>query len=120
MLDSAANLPGKEEWATEWKICLADGDRIGGFCFKGTPDENGKVKMVYGLQKEHRHKGIITESCRSALEKIRKTDVSYITATHDINNPRSGRVMRNLGMTYRYSCVEQWQPKDTRKIAAAR
>lgn len=32
--------------------------------------------------------------------------------THDINNPRSGHVMKHLGMTYRYSYEEQWQPKD--------
>ena len=35
-----------------------------------------------------------------------------ITATHDVNNPRSGNVMKNLGMTYCYSYVEQWQPKN--------
>ena len=36
----------------------------------------------------------------------------FVTATHDINNPRSGGVMQNLGMTYCYSYEEQWQPKD--------
>ena len=36
----------------------------------------------------------------------------YITATHDRNNPRSGNVMRKLGMTYRYSYEELWQPKN--------
>ena len=38
--------------------------------------------------------------------------LSYITATHDENNPRSGAVMKKLGMTYRYSYEERWQPKD--------
>ena len=37
---------------------------------------------------------------------------TYITATHDRNNPRSGNVMRKLGMTYRYSYEELWQPKN--------
>lgn len=37
-----------------------------------------------------------------------------LTATHDVENPASGRVMEKLGMTYRYSYVEQWQPKDLR------
>ena len=36
----------------------------------------------------------------------------YITATHDINNPRSGNVMKALGMRYRYSYQELWQPKN--------
>lgn len=30
----------------------------------------------------------------------------------DINNPRSGGVMRQVGMKYQYSYEEQWQPKD--------
>lgn len=36
----------------------------------------------------------------------------YITATHDVNNPASGGVMRNIGMRYRCTYREQWQPKD--------
>ena len=36
----------------------------------------------------------------------------YITATHDVNNPASGEVMRNIGMRYRCTYREQWQPKD--------
>lgn len=36
----------------------------------------------------------------------------FVTATHDRENPRSGRVMQKLGMVYRYSYREQWQPKD--------
>lgn len=35
----------------------------------------------------------------------------YVTATHDVNNPYSGEVMKKIGMTYRYSYEEQWQPK---------
>lgn len=42
---------------------------------------------------------------------LRADGFPYITATHDINNPRSGNVMRQLGMQYRYSYEEQWQPK---------
>ena len=38
--------------------------------------------------------------------------IPYITATHDIKNPRSGNVMKRLGMLYQYSYKEQWQPKN--------
>ena len=41
-----------------------------------------------------------------------KDGVPYITATHDKNNPRSGGVMKQLGMKYQYSYEEQWQPKN--------
>jgi RimJ/RimL family protein N-acetyltransferase len=66
----------------------------------------------YGLKKEHWHRGIATEACKAVVEQIKKSDISYITATHDINNPRSGNVMKNIGMIYQYSYEEQWQPKD--------
>ena len=46
------------------------------------------------------------------IVRLREDGIPYITATHDVNNPRSGGVMRNLGMQYQYSYEEQWQPKD--------
>ena len=66
----------------------------------------------YGLRKEFWHKGIITEAGKAVVEQVRKDGLPYITATHDRNNPRSGNVMQKVGMTYRYSYEEQWQPKN--------
>lgn len=43
---------------------------------------------------------------------VEKDSIPYITATHDVNNTRSGEVMRKLGMKCQYSYEEQWQPKD--------
>lgn len=66
----------------------------------------------YGLRKEFWHQGIVTEAGKAVLEQVKKDGLPYITATHDRNNPRSGGVMRNLGMRYQYSYEEQWQPKN--------
>lgn len=66
----------------------------------------------YGLRKEFWHKGIVTEAGMAVIEQLRNDDIPYITATHDVNNPRSGGVMKQLGMKYQYSYEEQWQPKD--------
>lgn len=66
----------------------------------------------YGLRKEFWHRGIVTEAGKAVIEQVRKDGLPYITATHDINNPRSGSVMQACGMTYCYSFEEQWQPKD--------
>ena len=66
----------------------------------------------YGLRKEFWHQGIVTEAGRAVVEQVKRDGLPYITATHDVNNPRSGGVMRNLGMKYQYSYEEQWQPKD--------
>lgn len=43
---------------------------------------------------------------------LKQTDIPYITATHDVNNPRSGKVMQAIGMVYKYSYEELWQPKN--------
>ncbi len=66
----------------------------------------------YGLRREFWYKGIVTEAGRAVVEQVKKDGLPYITATHDRNNPRSGNVMQKVGMVYRYSYEEQWQPKN--------
>jgi len=66
----------------------------------------------YGLKKEYWHQGIATEASKAVVDRIKSVGYSYITATHDRNNPRSGEVMKQIGMTYKYSYVEKWQPKN--------
>ncbi len=68
--------------------------------------------LGYGMRKEFWHRGIVTEAGKDVVEQVRKDGLPYITATHDKNNPRSGNVMKKLGMKYCYSYEEQWQPKD--------
>ena len=68
--------------------------------------------LGYGLLSEFWHNGIITEAGKAVVAQAKRDGLPFITATHDRNNPRSGSVMRNCGMTYRYSFREQWQPKD--------
>ena len=74
--------------------------------------DNESCDFGYGLKKEFWHEGITTEASKAVVERIKKAGYTYITATHDINNPRSGEVMKKLGMDYKYSYIEQWQPKD--------
>ena len=66
----------------------------------------------YGLRAEFWHQGIATEAGRAVTAQVKRDGLPYITATHDVNNPRSGGVMRQIGMKYQYSYEEQWQPKD--------
>ena len=68
--------------------------------------------LGYGLRKDFWHRGIAAEAARAVVEQAKRDGIPYITATHDVNNPRSGGVMRALGMGYRYTYAEQWQPKD--------
>ena len=89
-------------------------------CLKEYNDPIGYIKadmddsydFGYALRKEFWHRGIVTEAGRAVIEQLKKDGIPYITATHDVNNPRSGSVMRQLGMQYQYSYEEQWQPKN--------
>lgn len=92
-----------------YAVCLKTDDIPIGYVNVSTDDSHD---LGYGLRKKFWHKGIITEAGEAVLEQVKKDGLPYITATHDINNPRSGKVMKKLGMQYKYSYKEQWQPKD--------
>ncbi len=89
-------------------------------CLKGTDCPAGYITIAekepydlgYGLRKEFWNRGIITEACRTVISQARKEGLPYLTATHDRNNPASGRVMQKAGMKYMYTYEELWQPKD--------
>ena len=68
--------------------------------------------MGYALRKEFWGQGIATEACKAVLSQLKEDGLKSITATHDVKNPRSGEVMKRLGMKYQYSYEEEWQPKN--------
>ncbi len=90
-----------------WAVCLQDAPV--GYVHIG---EAEPFDVGYALQKRFWGRAIAAEAARAALDFFRECGAPYATATHDVNNPRSGAVMRKLGMTYRYTYREQWQPKN--------
>ena len=72
----------------------------------------GSHDLGYGLRKAFWHRGLRTEACQAIIDRLRRDGLPYVTATHDVNNPRSGNVMQAIGMKYRYSYRELWQPKN--------
>lgn len=92
-----------------YAVCLRKDNIPIGYVNVGTEDS---FDFGYGLRKEFWHQGIITEAGRAVIEQLKKDRIPYITATHDVENPRSGNVMKKLGMKYQYSYKEQWQPKN--------
>ena len=92
-----------------YAICLKPDHIPIGYVHVGGGDH---YDFGYGLRKEYWHKGIVSEASKAVVEKLKKSGLPFITATHDVNNPRSGNVMKNIGMTYRYTYEEQWQPKN--------
>ncbi len=95
--------------AYRYAICKKEEDIPIGYIWLAQDDS---YDFGYGLTKDFWNQGIVTEAAAAVVSRIKAAGYPYITATHDINNPRSGRVMQKLGMTYRYSYVEQWQPKN--------
>lgn len=95
--------------AYRYAICLKGDSKPIGYVVLS---DNESHDLGYGLKKEFWHRGIATEAATSIIERVGKAGYLYITATHDVKNPHSGEVMKKLGMTYRYTYVEQWQPKD--------
>ncbi len=98
-----------KENAYFYAICLKQDNVPIGY-IKASIDES--YDFGYALRKEFWGKGIATEAGRAVIEQLKKASIPYITATHDIKNPKSGYVMQKLGLQYKYSYVEQWQPKN--------
>ena len=92
-----------------YAICLKDSDLAVG-CIHVSGDDSHD--LGYCVRKEFWHNGFCTESCRAVVDLLRRMGLPYITATHDVNNLRSGRVMQVIGMYYCYSYEELWQPKN--------
>lgn len=95
--------------AYRYALCLREDDIPIGYIWLSDSESHD---FGYALRKEYWHRGLVTEGAKAAVQRIQAAGCPYITATHDVRNPRSGGVMLNLGMTYRYSYEEQWQPKD--------
>ena len=95
--------------AYSYAISQKSDDRIIGYMHVNDIGDSNDIG--YALRKEYWHKGITSEACAAVVDRLRKAGFPYITATHDINNPHSGEVMKKIGMMYRYSYEELWQPK---------
>lgn len=91
-----------------WAVCQKQDNLPIGYISLSADDSHD---FGYGLRTPYWHQGIATEAAHACLKEIRGS-LPYITATHDVKNPRSGAVMQKLGMQYRYSYIEQWQPKN--------
>ena len=99
----------RRESVYRYAVCLkADGGLIGYVA----AEEDESYDLGYAIARAYWGKGLASEAAGAVVEQLRQAGWPYITATHDVRNPRSGLVMQRLGMTYRYSYEEQWQPKN--------
>lgn len=103
----ASRYSHKQSYA--YAICMKENDRPIGYIGVDTQKPHD---LGYGLKREFWNKGFASEAARAVIECVKRDGLPYITATHDRNNPASGCVMRNVGMKYKYSYEEIWQPKN--------
>lgn len=98
-----------QEKGYKYAICLKSNNIPIGYVNVSLDDSHD---FGYGLLEEYWRQGIVSEASRAVIEQLKKDGFLYITATHDVNNPSSGHVMQALGMEYKYSYEELWQPKN--------
>lgn len=103
----------KENVGYRYAVCLKESNKVVGYVHVAN-DES--LDVGYAIKKEFWNKGIITEACKALLEKLKNAGFKYATATHDVNNSASGCVMKKIGMKYKYSYVEMWEPKKIETI----
>lgn len=87
-------------WSTSWEIILKIESRIiGGLCFKGFPDEKGRVEIAYGMQDEYRCKGYATEAVKELINwAFSFNNVTEVIAETEKDNLPSHRVLEKVGM----------------------
>ncbi|EKJ5635581.1 TPA: GNAT family N-acetyltransferase [Campylobacter coli] len=97
-----------------YAICLKEDNKpIGYLHFHNNHDNND---FGYAIKKEFWNQGLISEAAKKLIEKLKEDKIPYITATHDVKNIASGKVMHKLNMCYQYSYEELWQPKNIKVI----
>ena len=87
-----------------YAVCLREGGAPIGYLRLGDEESHD---LGYALQRAVWGRGFAAEAAGALLAHL-----PYVTATHDVRNPASGRVMQKLGMRYQYSYDELWQPKN--------
>ena len=83
-------------WAIEWK---ETGHVIGNISVVRLEETIGEAEIGYCMNRSLWGQGIMPEALRAVMDYLFDTvEVSRITAGHDVNNPKSGRVMEKAGM----------------------
>ncbi len=98
-----------DEVGYRYAICLKEDNKPIGYT-KVSIDET--YDFGYGIRKEFWGKGIATEAGKALLERVKGNGIEYVTAKYDTRNPNSEKVMSKLGLSYKYSFQELWQPKN--------
>lgn len=85
-----------------WAIILKGIDMtVGNIVLVGTNEYDMCAEVAYCLGRQYWGQGIITEALKTVLRfGLAEVGFNRIEAYHAVNNPASGKVMKNAGMKY--------------------
>lgn len=83
-----------------WAIII-DGEIHGSISAYAISEKNLSCEIGYCLSRSHWGKGLTAEAAKAVLRYLfEEIGMERICATHDVDNPASGRVMEKCGMTH--------------------
>lgn len=80
-----------------WLVLTDDGLVVGGVGFHGTPDEQGRAEIGYGIASSFRGQGIATAAVDQLRSLPHLPGVTALVAHTDPDNPASHRVLEKVG-----------------------
>ncbi len=87
---------GYFNWAIEWK---ENGRVIGNISVVRLREDIDEAEIGYCMSKDYWGRGIMPEALKAVMDYLFDTaGMNRVSACHDANNPKSGRVMEKVGM----------------------
>jgi RimJ/RimL family protein N-acetyltransferase len=92
-----------------WFVTLTDGRVIGDCGTLGWTDQQGRVEIGYGLAAPYRAKGYGTEAVRVLADWVAaQPGVTAVTASVEVGNIASRRLLERLSFAFFYTAYGQW------------
>ena len=107
-------------WHTQWQIVLKAEKRIvGGFCFKGPPDQSGQVELGYGIDPTDQGHGYMSEALPVIVSwALAQPLVSAVVCETSTSNTASQRTLARAGFaTWRKTPEHLWWRISRRDLA---
>ena len=105
--DAGQTVPGGLPLDLKFVACLKDTKELVGMVFIETSD--GSCKLGYTVDSRWWGRGIATEMCQAVVDLARSLGITRLTATVDVRNAASERVLVHIGMKPRRPAKGIWQ-----------
>ncbi len=85
----------------KWAIVLKETNQVvGAIDVVSNNDEQKRAELGWVLSDDYWGRGLMPEAAREVLKLLFEVGYCRIFAIHDIDNPKSGRVMQKIGMLH--------------------